>query len=103
MKVAYIAGPYRAETISGVRENIEAARWVAEEYWRRGFAVVCPHLNSAFMDGVVPDAAFIEGDLCIIGRCDLVVMAPGWQDSAGARREREVAEALRIPVEEFNV
>ena len=98
MKIAYIAGPYRSETPEGVRRNIAHARRVAEKYWRLGFAVFCPHLNSAHMDGVVADAAFLAADIIILKRCDVVVAMKTWNRSKGATREVELADELQIEV-----
>jgi Domain of unknown function (DUF4406) len=98
MLVAYVAGPYRATHLRSVDDHIAAARRVAVELWRRGYAVVCPHLNTAHFDGVVDDAVFLAGDLAILDRCDLVVMAPRWEESEGARGERERAARNGQPV-----
>ena len=97
-RIAYVAGPYRSETISGIQHNIERARAVAEELWQMGFAVFCPHANSANMDGVVPDWMFLAADLEFIARFDLVVMMPNWEQSSGAQGERAHALALGRPV-----
>lgn len=53
------------------------------------------------MDGELPDEHFLAADMTVLRRCDLVVLVPGWQESAGARAE--VAEARRrgIPVYEW--
>lgn len=94
MHIAYISGPYRADAIWKMHANIERARQTAMEYWRKGWAVICPHLNSAFMDGIVPDDAFIEGDLAILRRLDrrdAIVMLPGWAGSEGSRYEHALA------------
>jgi dienelactone hydrolase len=102
MRVAYVSGPYRSKQgIYGVYQYIQAAREVALDLWRQGYAVVCPHLNSALMDGAVPDAVFLAGDLEIMRRCDLVVMLPDWQRSEGACAEREEALRLGMPVYEW--
>ena len=98
MKIAYIAGPYRSETPEGVRRNIAHARRVAEKYWRLGYAVFCPHLNSAHMDGVVPDENFLAGDIIILKRCDVVVAMKTWAKSKGATKEIELADELEIEV-----
>lgn len=97
-RVVYISGPYRAATENGVYENIQVARVVATEWWRKGYAVICPHLNSAFMGGfggsVEEDQEMlIEGDLELVRRSDIIVMLPTWSTSIGARREK--AEANR--------
>lgn len=98
MKIAYIAGPYRAETQEGIRRNIAHARRVAEKYWRLGYAVFCPHLNSAHMDGVVDDAVFLAGDIAILKRCHVVVAMSTWSNSVGATKEIELADDLEIEV-----
>jgi len=95
MKLVYIAGPYRAMSENQVLLNIIQARSYALKYWRLGFAVICPHLNSAFMgEGPNTDDKFLEGGLELVRRCDVVVMIPGWKQSRGALTEHELARAL---------
>ena len=91
MKIAYIAGPYRAKTKLGIICNILKVRKVAMELWRMGYTVVCPHLNSALMDGIVPDEVFLRRGVEILKRCDLLVLLPDWEKSKGAMIEREKA------------
>ncbi len=94
MKVAYIAGPHRAKTAWGRQCNINRAADVAAKYWLKGYAVVCPHKNTSQFDGLAPDRVWLEGDLEIMRRCDVVVMMLGWECSQGARAERD--EAVRL-------
>lgn len=101
MKVAYVSGPYRAKTEWEVRQNIEHAAEIAADLWKMGYAVICPHTNSAFMGGVVPDETFLQGDLAILERCDVLVLMPNWEKSEGAKVEKEFAEACGIPVREW--
>lgn len=98
MKVAYIAGPYRSDTPRGIVENIRRAESVAIEYWKKGYAVICPHKNTALFDGICPDETWLNGDLAILSRCDVIVMVPGWKESQGARTEKAYAEANGIKV-----
>jgi hypothetical protein len=99
MKVVYIAGPYRSKWgLPGRVINIIRARRWAKLYWRCGYAAVCPHSNSALMDGVVPDILFLNGGLEILKKCDMVVMIPGWEKSEGAIKEREFALKVGVPV-----
>lgn len=92
IKVAYISGPYSAPTPHEIHANIRLAGQYAEKYWKLGYAVICPHLNSAFMDGVVPYGNFITGDLEFVRRSDVIVMMPNWRSSNGAAAERLEAE-----------
>lgn len=101
MRVAFVSGPYRAETPRGIVENIREAEEVALALWRLGYAAFCPHKNTALFDGAVPDGVWLKGDLEIMRRCDLVVMVQGWSGSRGARVEKFTARMLGIPVYEW--
>ncbi|HEY9060972.1 MAG TPA: DUF4406 domain-containing protein [Pseudobacteroides sp.] len=98
MKIAYIAGPYRAKTKLGIVLNIIRARKVAKKYWKKGYAVICPHSNSALFDGVVPDETFLDGDIEILNRCDVIVAIEGWQRSEGTKNELRFARTNNIPI-----
>ena len=94
MRLIYVSGPYRAPTLSGVQHNIRVAELWANRLWRMGFAVICPHKNTAFMDGIIhpddPDAdadAIIGGDIEMIRRSDAIFMLPNWHASKGAKEE----------------
>lgn len=94
MKVAYLAGPYRARNDQNKWSNIMEARRVARAYWMVGWAVICPHMNSAFMDGDGTEGIFLDGDLEILRRCDTIIMMKDWQDSQGATAELALAKSL---------
>lgn len=94
MKVAYIAGPFRAKTHWGVVENVRRAEVVALKYWKLGYAVICPHTNTANFDGAATDNIWLDGDLEILRRCDVLVAMDTWQNSSGARAEVALAKEL---------
>lgn len=96
--LVYIAGPYRAATESRIRSNIERAREAAEVVWQCGAFALCPHLNTAWMGGVVPDGEFLRRDLAAMARCDAVLAIEGWKLSEGAKAEVAEAKRLKIPV-----
>ena len=103
MPVCYVSGPYTADTMNGVYENIHKARTAAFFYWNRGFSVICPHMNTAFMDGNGDHGKWIRGDLAIIDRLrlersDFMVMLSGWRGSKGAVEEKEFAEKKGLDV-----
>lgn len=100
-KILYIAGPYRPtgwwrlpilRTIK-IAINIWHARQAAKIVWKAGDIAVCPHMNTAFFDGLVPDYRFLDGDLKIMARCDGILVLQG--KSAGAKAELEAA--VKIP------
>ena len=43
MKVIFISGPYRGDSID---DNIDHASDIAQRLWKAGWAVICPHMNS---------------------------------------------------------
>ncbi len=91
---AFVSGKYRGDIVA----NIAAARLVAEELWRRGYDVFCPHMNSAYMDGVASDEHFLESGLRFLEVCHLIVMVAGWQESEGARKELKRARELGLNI-----
>jgi len=94
MRVAYIAGAYRADTIMGILGNVHTASKMALKYWKKGYAVICPHRNTALFDGECDDLVWLQGDLELLARSDVIVMLPYWQHSKGAVVEH--AEALNL-------
>lgn len=66
----------------------------AELVWKCGGKAFCPHLNTAFMGGVVPDAVFLRADLEWLADCDAVYAIHGWSGSEGAKGEVDEAKRL---------
>jgi nucleoside 2-deoxyribosyltransferase len=98
VKVIYIAGKYRGPNAWAIEQNIRAAEDVAARVWAMGMVALCPHANSRHMDGVATDEHFLAGTLELLGRCDAVVLVPGWEKSSGTRAEIAEAQALCKPV-----
>lgn len=93
MNIVYIAGPYGDKSgYLAIDRNIakarEAAAWCAEN----GLGFFCPHLNSAHFEAVtlgVPNTFWREMDLRFLKVCDWMLMLNGWEQSEGARLERD--------------
>lgn len=88
MKLLYIAAPYRADTIVKLQHNIHEARKMAQYYWSKGYVVICPHLNSANFDGLIPDKSFMSGTKLMLSKCTHVAFHPKWSNSAGCVDEQ---------------
>jgi len=97
-KVIYIAGPFRGSSSWDIERNVRRAEELALQVWKAGFTAICPHANTRFYQGVLPDDAWLDGDLAILGRCDAVLLTPDWRESAGATAERAFAIQRGIPV-----
>lgn len=100
MKLIYIAGPYRGKTVNEIYWNVQHAREMAESVLRLcpGWFPIVPHLNTAFMDGLVDDKIFLKGDKEILKRCDGILLSTYWKDSRGAVAEHRFALKNKIPV-----
>ncbi|MDO9592988.1 MAG: DUF4406 domain-containing protein [Erysipelotrichaceae bacterium] len=101
MEVVYIAGHYRTKNIFKKIYYIYRARKVAIEYWKKGYAVICPHTNSAFFDGKVSDNVFLDGYLELVQHSDILVMLPRWRNSSGARKEHALGYKLNKKIVEL--
>jgi hypothetical protein len=91
--LVYLAGPFTATTRDGVERNIRAAEDIGIEVARLGAMPVCPHANTSR-----PEYEHVQGyDFWIVGTmklmlvCNAVLMLDGWEQSNGARGERQVA------------
>jgi len=99
MQVVYIAGPFRAKNSWDMEQHIRRAEELALQVWRLGCcAVICPHTNTRFFQGAADDAIWLEGDLELLRRSDVVLMVRNWQRSVGASKEYELAKQLGRPV-----
>lgn len=103
MKVIYVAGKYQAKTEWGLVQNIRHAERVALELWGKGWAVICPHKNTAHFGGFLDDAEldhqlWLNGDLELLRRCDAIYMLNNWETSRGARMELELAKNLGLEI-----
>lgn len=94
MKLAYISGKYSGDSIRDIVNNIREAEKVAIKYWQLGYAVICPHTNTALFDGALTWQQFLDGDLEMIKRCDTIVMMKDYENSKGAMLELTLAKEL---------
>jgi hypothetical protein len=100
MHIVYLSGKYSDSTREAIDENIQKARRVAIQLWEAGFAVICPHLNTAHFgdDCKCNHEDYIKGDLAPLRRSDIVVMLDNWFDSVGAKMERKEAMRYNKPL-----
>lgn len=97
-KVIYLSHPYRSATEWGVWCNIQSAHTYAKQLWRKGWAVISPVSNTAFMGDTDDFDVWMSGDLEILSRCDAIAMSPGWERSEGCRMEYSKAVELGMAV-----
>ena len=103
--ILYLSGPYSAGNGRTVADNIAVARRYAVAAARKGWAAFCPHLNTSGFEVTcpeIPHSAWLAGDLAILDRLDpatdAMLLLPGWEQSKGARLERDWAIHLNLEV-----
>jgi hypothetical protein len=99
MITAYVGGAYRSKYgLPGIIINILKARKLAKWLWSQGYAVICPHMNSALMGGKIPEELFMQGYLEILKKVDLMVVQGKYWESMGTMEEIDQALKAKIPV-----
>jgi hypothetical protein len=111
-RVVYLAGPYRPYVDDdgvrhGIAENVREAGKLGIQIWQRGYVALVPHTLTYLspaqqrQDGGIadiPPEQFMDGELELIRRSDMVVLMPNWRISRGAVIEKDYAERVGIPV-----
>ena len=95
MKLIFICAPLRAETQYKQELNRRKAEAIALKYWKKGYAVFCPHKNSSYFGGEVRETTFIKGNNLILKSCFGIVVV-GKNISKGMKREIKEAEKLNL-------
>jgi len=98
MKIIYVAGKYNPVdgTEWELERNIHHAEVEARKLWLDGWAVICPHKNTAHFGayGKVDKDLWRNGDLEILRRCDAIYMLSNYKESMGALAELKLAQEL---------
>jgi nucleoside 2-deoxyribosyltransferase len=97
MKLIYIAGPYTGKDRIEVEQNILNARRAMCRLIEQGWAVICPHGNSAHLDQYPPEYWY-AADIEMLKRCDAVFVLTGYSNSKGTLNEILIASAGNIPI-----
>lgn len=96
--LVYVAGAYSGD----VAANIAKAEQASIELIRNGWDVITPHKNTAgyekYEDGHVTKYTWLEMDMNILSRCDLMYVLDNWKSSDGTKAEMEFAREHRIPI-----
>lgn len=96
----YLVGSFTSIPESKKNEKFKEASDIALEAWYKGWSVISPHKNCY---GFNPDdnmdyETWLIALASQIGRCDVVLVLPDWEESEGVKMEIQFARYLNIPV-----
>ena len=103
MKRVYIAGPYSANNVISVLDNMRRGIRAGTEALLSGYAPFVPWLDYQFQlmlrDSEKLDVErYYEYSMAWLEVSDAVLVLPGWENSKGTLAEIKRAEELGIPV-----
>lgn len=103
MKRVYVAGPYSADNVITVLDNMREGMRISTEVLLAGYAPFCPWLDYHFTLMLRPGETITVPDyyaysMAWLEVSDAILMIGDWQNSKGAKAELERAIALDIPV-----
>ena len=96
-KSVYCASPYNSGPLS-LDDNITNAQTLAKTAQHYGFVPVSPIENFRHLDGEIDEREILELCVELLLSCDVLYLAPTWEGSTGARIERRIAKAARMPI-----
>lgn len=94
----YMAGPITPTEGRTLAQNIDQAVATLAYLTRRRVAAICPQLTGHIPADVVPYEDWMEVDFLLVESSLAVLALPGWDTSAGTRRELLHAAEKGIPV-----
>ena len=99
-RLIYVAGRYRAKTDTEKAENIWHAIKIAVKLWEKNWFCFCPHANTAHFDvySSLPSEVYLKGGLAFLEKCDAIFLLKGYETSAGAMCELELAKKLNLEI-----
>lgn len=96
--LVYVAGAYSGDVVA----NIAKAEQASIELIRHGWHVITPHKNTSgyerYEDGTITKNTWLEMDMNILSRCDLMYVLDNWRISTGTQNEMRFAKEHGISI-----
>jgi len=101
----YLAVPYAGKAKLGFAQS----NYYSAELMKRGIKLLAPismthPIHGALLDQGInfPPEFWYEFDNILLARCDGLIVCGEWKKSKGCRQEMALAEAMNMPVYEYN-
>lgn len=103
MKRIYVAGPYSADNVIRMLDNIREGIKASKDVLLAGYAPFCPWLDHMYHlmledDDRLHVSHYQECSMAWLKASDGVLVLPGWEDSKGTCSEIRMAELSNIPI-----
>ena len=103
MKRIYVAGPYSADNVISVLDNMRKGMSLSKDVFLAGFAPFCPWLDYHFTLMLKHGEKLTVEDyynysMAWLEASDAILVLPNWQSSKGTVMELERAKELSIPI-----
>ncbi len=102
MKRVYVAGAYSADNVIDVLKNIGRGEHYAAMLFREGFAPFCPWHDKSYVMANWNDEftvkQFYDFSMEWLSVSDALFLVPGWENSAGTKKEIEYALKFNTPI-----
>ena len=103
VKRVYVAGPYSADNVISVLNNMREGMRLSTKVLLAGYAPFCPWIDHHFClmlrnDEELTVEDYYKYSMAWLDVSDAVLLLPGWETSTGTLAEIERAKELNIPV-----
>lgn len=102
MKRIYIAGPYSANNVMDVLNNIRRGIELSYEVLKAGYAPFCPWLDFHYVlmdrNNKLTIDDFYQYSIAWLLVSDAMLLIEGWETSEGTLKEIDIAEFRDIPI-----
>lgn len=97
--LVYVASRYTSKTRHQRESFMARAEATGIAIYNAGYSILIPTKNTYDFEHYDPDPEnWIEMDLVLLGRCDILCLPYDWRESNGCRTEYQYARSVVLPI-----